>query len=310
MVLVRKNERNLGHFSQLVNIVDRKFWDFYIARPCKTVLKKQILKALLTALRPIAKMLLRNGVGFREFNEISKSAFVDVATKDYGLRGRPTNISRVAVMTGLTRKEVRRIRDKIDSGEEAVVARSTPLGAVLSSWYTDADFLDSVGTPRDLPFDGGTPSFNHLVKRAGGDIPPGAMRTELKRIGAVEETETGLLRPVKRYAVAAGADEMLVTGLIRGMRPLGATIAHNTNPVQPSEPWVQRTVSTKSVRREDLSRLRRISHDRLEEFTEAIDDLYSAYETLHSSDKDKLTAKAGTIGVGVFYFEDLETNSS
>ena len=110
-------------------------------------IQTQVLKALLAALRPVAKMLLRNGIGYREFNEISKSAFVDVATKDYGLRGRPTNISRVAVMTGLTRKEVRRIRDKIDSGDEAVVSRSTPLGAVLSTWYTQNDFLDEDGRP-------------------------------------------------------------------------------------------------------------------------------------------------------------------
>ena len=267
-------------------------------------IQEQVLNALLIALRPIAKMLLRNGFGFREFNEIAKSAFVDVATRDYGLRGRPTNISRVAVMTGLTRKEVRRIRDKIDGGDEAVVAKSTPLGAVLSSWHTQNEFIDSSGVPLDLPFDGASPSFTDVVKLSGGDIPPGAMRTELKRIGAIQETEEGLLRPLKRYAVAAGTDDMLVTGLVRGIRTIGLSIAHNTNPDRTDNAWVQRTVSTASVRKDDLVRLRRISHDRLEEFTEGVEDLYSAYETLHSSDSDKESASVGTIGVGVFYFED------
>lgn len=273
-------------------------------------IQKQVLKALLTALRPIAKMLLRNGVGFREFNEISKAAFVDVATQDYGLRGRPTNISRVAVMTGLTRKEVRRIRDKIDSGEESAVSKTTPLGAVLSSWYAQNDFLDSSGNPKALLFDGDMPSFTDIVKRAGGDIPPGAMRTELKRIGAIEETAEGLLRPVKRYASPVGEDEQLVEGLVNGLFPLASAVAYNSDPSRTAEPWVQRTVLTDAVRREDISRLRRISHDRLEEFTEAIDDLYAAYETLHSSDKDKDAAKTGTIGVGVFYFEDLRSKSN
>ena len=74
--------------------------------------QRQIHSVILLVLRPIARLLLRGGIGYREFSEISKTAFVQVATKDYGLRGRPTNISRVAVMTGLTRKEVRRIRDK------------------------------------------------------------------------------------------------------------------------------------------------------------------------------------------------------
>ncbi|MFQ5549243.1 MAG: DUF6502 family protein, partial [Woeseia sp.] len=66
-------------------------------------IQRQILDALLVAIRPLARALLRVGIGYREFAEISKAAFVDIATKDYGLRGRPTNISRVAVMTGLTR---------------------------------------------------------------------------------------------------------------------------------------------------------------------------------------------------------------
>ena len=72
-------------------------------------IQRQILDAFFVILRPIAKILLRCGIGFREFVEVAKAAFVDVASSDYGLRGRPTNISRVAVMTGLTRKEVRRL---------------------------------------------------------------------------------------------------------------------------------------------------------------------------------------------------------
>lgn len=266
-------------------------------------IQEQVLNALLIALRPIAKMLLRNGFGFREFNEIAKSAFVDVATRDYGLRGRPTNISRVAVMTGLTRKEVRRIRDKIDDGDEAVVAKSTPLGAVLSSWHTQNEFIDANGAPLDLPFDGASPSFTDVVKLSGGDIPPGAMRTELKRIGAVEEAEDGRLRPLKRYASAVGTDEQLIEGLTNGIEPLASAIAHNANPSSAAETWTQRTVKTNSVRREDVARLRRISQDRLEEFTESVDDLYAAYDTLHSSDKDADAGRGGTIGVGVFYFE-------
>ena len=58
-------------------------------------IQRQILEALLIAIRPLARALLRAGIGYREFAEISKTAFVDIATKDYGLRGRPTNISRV-----------------------------------------------------------------------------------------------------------------------------------------------------------------------------------------------------------------------
>src|SRR5690606_27788806 len=160
-------------------------------------IQRKILDALLTALRPIARALLRAGIGFREFDEIAKTAFVDVATRDYGLRGRPTNISRVAVMTGLTRKEVRRLRDKSEAGQGTSVVRATPMATILHRWFTETEFLDASGKPAVLPFDGPGVTFSTLVRKYGGDIPPGAMRTELKRIGAVEESETGALRAVK-----------------------------------------------------------------------------------------------------------------
>ncbi len=66
-------------------------------------IKQQVLDAFLLLMRPIVRILLRYGVGYREFAEVTKTAFVDVSSSDFGLRGRPTNISRVAVMTGLTR---------------------------------------------------------------------------------------------------------------------------------------------------------------------------------------------------------------
>ena len=269
----------------------------------KDELQKQVRLAIFAALKPIARMLLRTGIGYREFNEVAKSAFVDVATKDYGLRGRPTNISRVAVMTGLTRKEVKKIREQIEYGYGSVVAKSTPLGEVLHRWYSDKEFLDEMGRPHLLPFDGDTLSFTNLVKRTGGDIPPGAMRAELKRIGAIRATENGFLEPVKRNVIAEELHERVITGLVRGIGPISSTIAHNTNPAGQADTWVQRTVSTRFVSPEDVGRVRRISRDRLNEFTESIDDLYSAYESIHA-DQEVNGGKAKVIGIGVFYFED------
>jgi len=268
--------------------------------------QKQILGALLLVLRPIARALLRAGVGYREFAEISKTAFVDIATRDFGLRGRPTNISRVAVMTGLTRKEVRRLRDKTESGDATLVLRATPMSIILHRWYTDDEYLSSSGKPVELKFDGPAPSFSSLVKKHGGDIPPGAMRTELKRIDAVEEKPDGVLRVLKRNVSGLDVNERLITGFAKVLYPAALTIAHNTN-CDKTETWIQRSAATKFVRSDDLSRLRRISSDRLVEFTESIDDLFVAYETLH--DQEDTGEFEHAVGVGVFYFEEDKKES-
>ena len=91
--------------------------------------KQQVLNTFLLVMRPIVRILLRYGIGYREFVEVVKTAFVDVASSDFGLRGRPTNISRVAVMTGLARKEVKRLRDKLSSGDTVIAVKTTPLAA-------------------------------------------------------------------------------------------------------------------------------------------------------------------------------------
>jgi hypothetical protein len=267
-------------------------------------IQRQILGAFLVAMRPIAKILLRFGVGYREFAEITKTAFVEVATSEYGLRGRPTNISRVAVMTGLTRKEVRRIRGKIENGDQSVVVKATPLSEILHRWHADSEFLDETGRPAILPFSGSSGSFSSLVKRFGGDIPPGAMRTELKRVGAVREGRNGNLEVVSRTIYPKGAHEKLVTALVHAVYPLISTVAHNVNPDREGEGWAQMSTYSQTIRRSDVPRLRRISFDRLSEVAESTDDLFMAYETLHEN--DETANDQNTVAIGVFYFEEQD----
>ena len=265
-------------------------------------IQRQILGALLLVMRPIARALLRAGIGYREFAEICKTAFVDVAGKDYGIRGRPTNVSRVAVMTGLTRKEVRRIRDKTEEGDETGIVKLTPMGQVMHRWHTDADFLDDRGKPRNLDFDKGDVSFATLVKRYGGDIPPGAMRTELKRVGAIEQTEDGALVAVKRGVIGTENHERLISGMAHVLYPAALTMAHNTQCDDASDRWIHLSASTDSVRRNDLARVRRVSVDRAAEFIESIDDFLAAYETLYDAEETHDSDRA--VGIGVFYFEE------
>ena len=270
--------------------------------------KNIVFFALLKALRPIARVLMKSGIGYREFAEISKTAFVDVATSDYGLRGRPTNISRVAVMTGLTRKEVKRLRDKISAGNQVDMARVIPPAEILSRWHSDRDFLDTSGRPLTLEFDSATPSFAGLVKKYGGDIPPGAMRTELKRVGAVTDDDSGRLTVQMKFFRPFDLDEQMARALSQAMYGLALNIDHNIATRDRSETWVERTAYSAHIRHEDNSRVRRISQDRAIEFVESVSDLFSAYETIYGDDEPG--TESSTVGVGVYYFETDEQDTA
>lgn len=268
--------------------------------------KQQVLGAFQLVLRPIIKILLRYGISFSEFAETAKTTFVDVASAEFGLRGRPTNISRVAVMTGLTRKEVRRLRDKLNYGQNKVEVKTTPIAKVLSRWHSEREFLDEEGRPAILPFSGTDRSFSDLVKKFGGDVPPGAMRTELKRVGSVEEDSEGRLKVVRRAVVPKDKTDYLMAFLVHSAYPLLSTIEANSNPNNESENIPQFTAHSTAVRREDLPRLRRISFERLSELAKSFDDLFMAYASV-SDDKEE--SKEQAVAIGMFYFEERDRNA-
>ena len=270
-------------------------------------IQKQLLDAFFVVLRPIAKILLRYGIGFREFAEVAKTAFVDVATSDFGIRGRPTNISRVAVMTGLTRKEIKRLRDGLETGYESLSVKSTPLAAVIHRWHSDSEYLDDSGRPAFLPFKGKRRSFESLVKKYGGDIPPGAMRAELRRIDAIEEDDNGSLRAIRRTIRPKADHDNLTTSLMHSAYALLANIENNTNP-EIRESWGQMLAYTADIREADTQKLRRISEDRLGEVAESFDDLFMAYESLTDAEKELSKVDTCPVAVGVFYFEERDSN--
>jgi len=270
--------------------------------------QQRVLNAFQLVLRPIVKILLRYGIGYSEFAETAKTAFVDVSSSEFGIRGRPTNISRVAVMTGLTRKEVRRIRTKLEGGQDLLSVKTTPLSQVLTRWHTEQEYLDSRGKPADLEFSKGKNSFTALVKKYGGDVPPGAMRTELKRTGTVLE-ENGVLSVVSRYVVPPDNTENLVTGLAHGVYPLVATIAKNTEPGSVrGEGHAQFVTYSVGIRDAERKRLRRISYDRLSETAISFDDLFTACESVTSDADGK--PENPVVLVGLYYFEETDLNAS
>jgi len=261
-------------------------------------IQERILMALLGALKPIVRALLRSGIGFREFADVAKTAFVQVATDDYGIRGRPTNISRVAVMTGLTRKEVKRLREANFNTNSFVARRSSPAD-LLHFWHTDPDYLNESGRPKRLHYEGNQLSFCSLVKCCAGDVPPGAMRTELKRIGAIVEHDNGELEAVKRYFIPGDVDERLELGLNLGLAPLASTIAFNCDPNRDGPAKFQRMSDSAWIDRDNLLALQDDLTSDLNNFLVDIDQKFSKAEVdRENTDQSNLCR----VGVGVFFF--------
>ncbi len=189
--------------------------------------KKTALAALRLLFRPIARILLKAGVNWKELVEVCKATYVEVATQDFGIRGRPTNVSRVAILTGFSRREVGRLRNLLENDQPEAVGRMNQATRVLTGWYTDESFVDESGGPRALAVSGNDPSFESLCDRYSGDVPATTMLKELKHVGAVSVDDDGRVRALMRYYMPAHTDpeQMLRSGSV--LEDIGQTVAWN-----------------------------------------------------------------------------------
>ena len=192
-------------------------------------LKSASLAAARVLLRPVVRLMIRAGISWKEFADLSKTAYVEVATDEFGIRGRPTNVSRVALLTGLSRRDVRKARladvaaDTAEAAEEALNHASR----AMTGWHRDAEFLDAAGRPLDLPMAGDGASLESLLRRYAGDIPATALEKELLRSRTVERLPDGRYRALRRYYMPSPMDGRAVERSGSVLADLVATVEHN-----------------------------------------------------------------------------------
>jgi hypothetical protein len=263
------------------------------------IVRDRILEALGHLLEPVALLLLKNGITWNDFYEIARAKFVDVATRRFGIRGRPTNISRVAILTGLDRREVSKLRRQLDQ-PTAPRALCKPT-QVLDGWYRDAEFLDGDGRPRDLDIDGDEASFAALVRRHAPSIPHVAMIKQLRAVGAVQDLPDGRVRVLKRAYVpkALSEDHIALWGSV--LHDIGATWEYNLmrEPAQRSR-FERRAVNLR-IDRGAMPEFREFLEAEGQAFLERIDDWLSAHEVPDAADPPSSGIR---VGVGVYHFSD------
>ncbi|RPJ21242.1 MAG: hypothetical protein EHM35_18465, partial [Planctomycetaceae bacterium] len=101
-----------------------------------------IAGAVCSLLRPLVRILLRNNVPFTTFADLAKWVYVRVALEEFSLAMRKQSISRVALLTGLTRKEVLRVKRHAAPGDPAVSEKQNRAARVVSGWVRDPRFHD------------------------------------------------------------------------------------------------------------------------------------------------------------------------
>ena len=263
-------------------------------------INKALAAAILRLLRPLVRILLRNGVSYGAFSDLAKWVYADVAEKEFHLAGRKQSISRVSLLTGLSRKEVKRLQ-QIETPDDDVVSQQYNRAArVISGWVRDPRYQDNSGEPLALPLDGEGLSFASLVHDFSGDVPARAVLDELLRVGAVVVGDDTVSLHTKAYVPRQGeVDKLNILGT--DVSFLIATIDHNLQ-YGAELPYYQRKLSYDNLPEEVIPQLRTLSAERAQELLEELD------KTWREHDRDVNTQVEGTgrrrAGVGIYFFDE------
>ena len=159
-----------------------------VAAPPKT-----LVAAVRALLRPLVRLLIAKGVGLPAFMELVKDAYVDVAMNEFPVGEKKQTDSRISLLTGVHRKDVKRLRTQ--KRRPITAPKTIGLGAQLvARWVGSKETTDSNGLPLALPRQPakpGQPSFDALVEQVSKDVRPRAVLDEWIRLGVARLDEAG-----------------------------------------------------------------------------------------------------------------------
>ena len=249
---------------------------------------------------PLCRLLLRHAVPFAAFEEMAKRVYVRVAMKDLAIPGKKPTMSRAAVLSGLTRKEVQRIVLEQHENVSDVADRYNRAARVLTGWVRDADFSGADGAPRRLELEGDR-GFAGLVKRHSGDMPWRAVLDELLRVGAVEQGSDARLQLVTHAYVPQHSEVDKLDILGRDVSDLIDTIDHNLQHGA-ADPRFQRKVMYDAIPVSALPALRQLSGRDAQALLEKLDQWLAERDI--EAQPGSADVPRARVGLGIYYFEE------
>lgn len=264
-------------------------------------IKETLLAAFRQLLRPLIRILLRNGVSYGEYAETAKKVFVEVASKNLLIGKEQPTSARLAILTGLTKNEVERIVEDLSSSLAPSTANLNRVGRLLAGWHQDPEFTGPYGLPLELAVTSSATSFQTLNQRYGGDISAEEMLEELKRIGAVIVVAANRVRVLTRSYIPAEADPAAMQFMGLALRDLAETLDYNLNPNLEGGFFERRVWTPVGIDPVDIPEFDKLVQKYGQQFLEALDNYLTAKET----DADAMASSEKVrVGVGVYMFSD------
>jgi len=252
-------------------------------------------------LKPLARILIRHGVAYGTVTEWLRKVYVDTAFEELSSQGQKATITNVSSLTGLTRKEAKRLSELEDDALHAIDSRYNRAIRVISGWKNNSDFQTQNGKPAKLSLDTNNPSsFAALVKQYSGDMTTISILDMLQAARCIELTD-GKVKLIKDAYIPQGENSSLEKLAILGTdtAELMSTISHNL--VAPTDQLLfQRKVSNTLLNTEDLDTFKALAAKQSQQLLENL----HHWLVQHEIDPNAKANEAHyTVSLGIYYHE-------
>lgn len=254
-------------------------------------------KAITRVLSPLVRLLLRHGVSHGEFSSWAKQAYVAEASTNFGIDGKKPTVSRIAIITGINRKEVKRLLELPAEIEPAIAKHNRAL-RVVTGWLQDANFHNDNGDPATLSYGSNDDEFNELVRRYGGDVPARALLDELIRVGTVKQDGDNIKLLTSGYIPYESKDAMLDL-MATSATDLLETLDYNISDVDNNR--LQLSVAYDNVSDDALVEFRILARDKSMVLLRELDEWLKPHDL---GAKTASKQKTNRVGLGLYLIED------
>jgi hypothetical protein len=266
-------------------------------------LKEPFATAIYQTLRRVVRHLITQGITQPALAQMLKEIYLEVAEAEFALPFKRQTDSRLALVTGLNRKEISRLRRSRRALRASVSVEDNLVTHVIGRWMAGPPYAAADGRPRRLPYESvraNAASFARLVRDLSVDIPVRSVLDELLRVGAVALLPQGDVE-LRQEAYIPGEDIAGKLTLL-GTDPaeLFDTIMHNIE--HPEAPRLQRKVAYDNIGADALDEIRAAARRAGEDFMRTANALLAAH------DRDRTPHAPGgrrmRVVLATYYFEE------
>jgi len=257
-----------------------------------------LVKAVIMLCRPLVRLMIEKGMTFPQFRDLIKELYVDVADKQFSLDDKKPSDSRIFVVTGVHRKDIKRLRQNTQQEKPVITSSASLSGEIIARWSGLPEYLDEKGRPRVLSKNtkSNQPGFEQLVSRVSKDVRPKVILEEWLRLNIVRLKDDDIILNKSAFVTNKEFKEMAYY-LGHHIHDHMASCVNNI--LNEQTPMLERSVYYASLSENSVEKLRSIADKKGNELLQLLNKQAIKF---HQADKDKNDANY-RMRLGVYWYQ-------